>query len=239
MTESAKDRPYKADERKVPGVRFLFPLRLPVVGSDPNPLFSRLCKSIARSVRCPHDTVENSTVIGRFGGSSPQGPAASISGLVAELPASLRVTFVLQQMENEVVSGNGVDVPCWARWETHSPIATEEREEGGPFSLPAPGPGEIWPVPYHNGIYDALVQEGCGSTPVFPVEFQSSVGEMEDILSPFVLIGQFNAVDNTTLQPNGFWNFSYTIRATGTSGGVSDFKFRGTVSVTCTNIESF
>lgn len=144
-------------------------------------------------------------------------------------------------MENEVVSGSGVDVPCWARWELHSPVATDEFQVDGSnlWSLPAPGPGEIWPIPHANGIYDALVEDGCGNTPVFPVQIESSVGEMENILSPYVQIGEFAAVDDKTLQPNGFWTFSYTIRATGTNGGVSDFKISGIVSVTCTNIETF
>jgi hypothetical protein len=62
------------------------------------------------------------------------------------------------------------------------------------------------------------------------------VGEAENILDNYVSIGQFDAVDDTTLQPNGFWTFAYTIRATGTQGGVSDFKFRGIVSITCTNL---
>jgi len=187
----------------------------------------------------PTPTAENGTVIGSFGGPAPQSGLSPTDDVVAPLPANLRVSFVLQQMENEIVSGNGVDTQCWARWETHSPVATQENEGGGPFTLPAPGPGEIWAIPHANGIYDALVQDGCGNTPVFPVEFHSSVGEMEDILSPYVQIGEFGAVDETTLKPNGFWTFSYTIRATGTNGGVSDFKFKGVVSVTCTNVESF
>lgn len=229
MAKKGKDRPYEADKKKRPRSNFIFPLRLPIVRSSPDPLVQRLCKSIARSVRSPEFTAENGAVIGRFSGPAPQGGIPPID----DVPAHLCVTFILQQMENEVVSGGGVETPCWARWETHSAVATEEFGEGGPFSLPAPGPGEIWPVPHANGIYDALVEDGCGNTPVFPVEFHSSVGEMEDILAPYVLIGQFDAVDDTTLQPNGFWTFSYTIRATGTQGGVSDFEFRGIVSITC------
>lgn len=239
MAKKGEGRRYPADKKKAPKANFLFPLRLPIVRSEPDPLVRRLCKSIARSVRSPAFTAENGAVVGRFGGPAPQGGFPPIDDVAATLPAHLRVSFILQQMENEIVSGGGVDIPCWARWETHSSAATEEFGDGGPFSLPAPGPGEIWPIPHANGIYDALVEDGCGNTPVFPVEFHSSVGEMEDILAPYVLIGQFDAVDDTTLQPNGFWTFFYTIRATGTNGGVSDFKFRGIVSVTCTNIETF
>lgn len=239
MAKKQKDRRYKGDKKKAPRSGFLFPLRLPMVRSDPDPLIRRLVESITRPVQFPAFTAENGAVVGRFGGPAPQGGFPPIDDEAAPLPAHLRVTFILQQMENEVVSGGGVGIPCWARWETHSSVATEEFEEGGPFSLPAPGPGEVWPVPHANGIYDALVEDGCGNTPLFPVEFHSSVGEMEDILAPYVQIGQFDAVDDTTLQPNGFWTFAYTIRATGTQGGVSDFKFRGIVSVTCTNIETF
>ena len=240
MAKKTQDQPYKADQKKSSG--FLFPLRLPIARSDANPLVLRLCKSIAPSVRCPEPTAENGIVVGSFGGPAPQRGLSPVDDFVAVLPANLRVSFVLQQMENEVVAGNGVDIPCWARWETHSsaiPFPTPESERGGPYSLPAPGPGEIWPITHANGLYDALVKDGCGNTPVFPVSFQSSVGEMEDVLSSYMQIGEFGAVDDTTLQPNGFWTFSYTIRATGTNGGVSDFKFSGVVSVTCTNIEKF
>jgi hypothetical protein len=181
--------------------------------------------------------VENGVILGNVG--RTKGGQSQIDDLVAKLPPHLRVNFILQQMENEVVSGNGVNVPSWATWETHSPDATLERLGGGPFTLPVPGPGEVWPLDHANLIYDALVHNGCGATPVFRVELQSTVGEMPDIFEPSVLIGEFLGVDNTTLQPNGFWTFSYTIRATGTNGGVSDFKFRGIVSVTCTNIVAF
>jgi hypothetical protein len=203
---------------------FLFPLRLPamVERSESTPLVSRLCDYIARSVRCPESAVENGTVVGY----SP------IGDITTEPPPNLRITFVLQQMENEVISGDGVDIFRWAFWETSSPIATEEAS--GPYGLPAPGPDEIWDVTFHNQIYDAIVEEGCGSTPVFPVQFDSWIEEGMD-LEDSVVIGEFNATDNSTLQPNGFWNFAYTIRATGTNDGVSDFHFKGVVTVTCTN----
>jgi hypothetical protein len=200
---------------------FLFPLRLPamVERSESIPLVSRLCDYIAGTVRCPESAVKNGTVVGY----SP------IGDITTEPPPNLRVSFVLQQMENEVISGDGVDTFTWAFWETSSPIATEE--EGGPYALPAPGPDEIWDIPHANQIYDAIVEDGCGSTPVFPVQFDSWIEENDDD----VLIGEFSATDNSTLQPNGFWNFAYTIRATGTNDGVSDFHFKGVVTVTCTN----
>jgi hypothetical protein len=206
-----------------------------MVRSDPDPLIRRLGKAITGPIRLPGFTAENGAVMGHFGGPVSPGGIPSIDDEATPLPPHLRVMFIVQQMENEVVSGGGVGTPCWARWETHSAAATAELFEDW-VSLPAPPPGEVWPVSHANMFYDALVQGGCGNTPLFPVEFHSSVGEAENILDNYVSIGQFDAVDDTTLQPNGFWTFAYTIRATGTQGGVSDFKFRGIVSITCTNL---
>ena len=110
---------------------------------------------------------------------------------------------------------------------------------GGPFELPAPGAGETWPITHGSAIYDALVINGCGSTSVFPVELRSTVGEQANAFSEFNQIGEFMGADDSTLQPNGFWTFAYEIRATGTNGGVSDFKFRGLVRITCSNLTAF
>ena len=235
MAQKRKDHRHRSDKKLSARRRFLFPLQLPalVVRSDASPLFERLCLSIVGKVRCPETATYGDTVVGS---SRSAGPGGGPDDVAALLPANLRVSFVLQEMENEIVSGGGVDIPAWAVWETTSSAATDE--SGGPFSLPAPGPGETWDVPHANLIYNAIVEDGCGNTPVFPVEFHSSVNEMEDFLSEFVEIGDFDAVDNSTLTPNGFWTFSYTIRAVGTNGGVSDFKFRGVVSVTCTNLQT-
>jgi hypothetical protein len=82
-----------------------------------------------------------------------------------------------------------------------------------------------------------LVQDGCGNTPIFPVTFHSSVKDLDE--NPPIVLGEFSAVDNTSLQPPGFWTFFYVIRATAEDGGVSDFKFYGTVSVSCANLGSF
>jgi hypothetical protein len=156
--------------------------------------------------------------------------------IVTELPAHLRVVFILQQMEHQIVSGGGVASDCWAEWTTSSPIATDQN--GGPFQLPAPGPGEVWPVPHSNGIYQAIVAAGCGNTPVFAVDLESRVKEWDGWLGDPVYIGDFKSFDDMTLVPNGFWTFAYTIRAVGSGGGVSDFRFRGIVSATCTLMET-
>ena len=215
---------------------FLFPLQLPLISARPSPLLTHLLRALPARMRLPFEVAGTRAVVGDFGGPRPSSSGASaIDDESTPLPANLRVIFVLQYMENEIVSGDGVTAQCFARWETHGSAATDE--SGGPFSLPAPLPGEGWVVDHANGIYHGLVIDGCGATPTFPVDFHSEVGEQADILDTFDQIGEFSAVDNSTIQPNGFWTFAYTIRATGSNGGVSDFKFRGIVSVTC-SIES-
>jgi len=206
---------------------FIFPLSLPalVERSDASPLASRLCDFVARSFRCPESAIDNGVISGH----------SSIDDITTESSPHLHVSFVVQEMENELVSGEGANLNNWAGWETTSPIASVE--EGGPYGLPAPNPGEVWAVPDNNQIYEAIVLNGCGSTPNYPVEFSSWINEMEDIVSPTVLIGQFDAVDNNTLQSVGFWNFNYTIRANG-KNGVSDFHVSGVVCITCTHMDT-
>ncbi|MCA1604203.1 MAG: hypothetical protein LC775_01665 [Acidobacteria bacterium] len=208
---------------------FIFPVRLPalVARSDIDPLVSRLVQIISPSIRLPNSLDTSIS------------PNTLIDDFTARPPENLRVTFLLQQIENEIVSGSGAGgaaAPCFAWWEARSSVSVATAENGGPFALPVPGPGEIWPIPYHNGIYDAIVQDGCGNTEIFPVELHSWI--TENTLENPTSIGEFSKVDDTTLQSNGFWNFAYPIRAIGTNGDVSDIKFRGIVSVTCANIET-
>ena len=211
---------------------FLFPLQLPVGQPDPNPLLARLFRALPGRVRIPFATAGPGAVLGSFGGPSPSGGPGGPGDESTPLPANLLVIFALRKLENVAVSGGGVTANCFATWETHSSEATDE--SGGPFSLPVPLPGDVWWVPNHAaGIYQGVVLNGCGQVPVFPVTFESTVGEQEDIISPFNLLATYHKVDNGTIHPNGFWTFAYTIRATGTNGGVSDFKFSGIVSVTC------
>ena len=236
MNSMSQEPAYGSGSDRSPQSNFLFPLRLPVVRSHADPLLARLFQAVTGPRRIPFDTVETGAVVGSFGGPVPIPGGSTIDDIVTTLPANLLVIFVLQQMENEIVAGGGVTEQCWATWETHGPEATVEN--GGPFALPVPMPGQVWPISHANGIYQGLINDGCGATPTFPVEFHSTVGEQDNVFDKFVQIGEFHAVDNSTIQPNGFWTFAYTIRAEGTNGGVSDFKFSGIVSVTCSIDES-
>jgi hypothetical protein len=232
MSFKPPDHTHGTGHDKPPRSDFLFPLRLPIARFQPDPLLARLFQGMTGRTRIPFDTAGPGAVVGSFGGPRPGSGPSGPDDESTPLPAHLLVIFALQKMENVAVSGGGVAATCFATWETHSSEATDE--SGGPFSLPVPLPGDVWWVPNHAaGIYQGVVINGCGHIPVFPVTFDSTVGEQEDILSPFNLLATYHKVDNSTIHPNGFWTFAYTIRATGTNGGVSDFKFSGIVSVTC------
>ena len=51
-------------------------------------------------------------------------------------------------------------------------------------------------------------------------------------------IGAFNGSDDSTLNHTGFYNFSYTARATGMNGKVSNFRFSGKVNATCSGLNA-
>jgi hypothetical protein len=76
------------------------------------------------------------------------------------------------------------------------------------------------------------VFNACDSFASFPVQHDAVIenGGSE--------IGAFHGVDNTTLDHTGFYNFSYTVRATGAFGKVSDFRFSGKVNVTCSGLNA-
>jgi hypothetical protein len=160
------------------------------------------------------------------------GNSSFIDDFTTELPPHLRVSFVLTEMSHDVVSGGGVQGAVFVRWENRSTAATKELYSYSAYEAPNPGS----PLSLDFPIYDGFVHDGCGNTPVFPISFHSWV--LEDYVKHAVL-GEFSATDNSTIQPNGFWTFAYTIRATDSHGGVSDYTFRGTVSATCTNLDSF
>jgi hypothetical protein len=74
---------------------------------------------------------------------------------------------------------------------------------------------------------------------VIPVEFSNEVWHTitvsEDPPSiTSVEIGSFEAVDDSSLVPTGYWVFDYKLLATAPDSVASEFRVRGTVSVVCT-----
>jgi hypothetical protein len=201
--------------------RFLTPLpaRLVVTPTDP-----RFCRE-PRGRRCPPVLV--------YGGAA--GPALpTIEPVIkADLP-NVRVSFVLQEISNQIVANGGVngDPNTFVEWSTTSAAASEEH--GGPYGYPLPGPGVTWDDDdlYHTIIYDALVLNACENFPPFPVEHDALIEVSGSE------IGAFHGSDNSTLDHTGYYNFSYTTRATGVNGKVSDFHFSGKVNVTCSGLNS-
>ncbi len=169
-------------------------------------------------------------------GQSYHGGTPSIDKFHAELPRNLRVTFTLNNIAHEVVSGDGVADGTWISWFATSPDATVERIT---YTIhhPLPDAGNSFPMDTLNIVYDGIVTDGCGNTPTFEIDFESWV--RENFTTDSTVLGAFSEVDEDTIQPNGFWNFSYSIRISEGSGNVSDIRVSGVVNATCTNLEDF
>lgn len=227
-----------ADPLRILNVLFLgtAPLPAPAIGCGTDPTRDDLsCERYSACKAAPGEPANSFVKQELTDGRPGPGP---IDDKAIELPPHVRVTLLLTELSHTVVSGGGVDVPTWASWESHSPEATQERYDE-PVSLPMPAAGETWPLDYHSFVfYDGLVEDGCGNTPEFPISLDSWIEEQEHFGAPFVLIGQ-TSISSSTIQPNGVWVFSYTIRAVGSNGGVSDYTLSGKVTATCTNARSF
>lgn len=174
--------------------------------------------------RCPPVVV--------YGGPSSGGPLPTIDPpLKADLP-HVRVSMVLQEIANVIVSGGGVSVTGlnpFVEWTTTGAAASVER--GGPYGYSLPGPGSTWNnFGPHTILYDALQFNTCESFGAFPIRHDAVIRAAG---GP---IGAFAGVDNTTVDHTGFYNFSYTVRARDARGGVSDFRFSGKVNATCSGL---
>lgn len=141
-----------------------------------------------------------------------------------ESPPHLRVDFLVQTLENLAVSNGGAIQDMRINWSAHSTVATDEPEFKPDSWIPPPGNSLQFNDP---PIYIGLVTNGCGNVVTFPITFYSEVYKGGDIL------GSFSATDNKTIQPNGYWNFSYTIRVSDNNGNQSDVRVKGIVRALC------
>jgi hypothetical protein len=173
-----------------------------------------------------------------FGGGIPMVEPA----FQANLP-NVRVSLLIQDIANVVVSGSGVDTiadngagEVFVDWSTTGLPADEEN--GGPYGWGLPDPGETWENLSHPGggggllVYDALVFGACGGPLSFHIAHTASIEDNG------LVIGQFDGSDNSTLDETGFYNVNYTARADDGMGNVSDFVFSGKVNVTCSGLLS-
>ena len=171
IQESAKAQEVRGEDFLIPLA--VFPTLEPGLA---NPIFDQLCGAgtIRRTPPCP---LTLTTVPTRRNFSPPSSEGA--------LLPHLRLDIILKQMENKVVSGQGVSIDqtdpiqlLYANWKIQSAAATLQLpgadSEG--YGLPAPNPGEIWPVgPYANGLFQGIIIDGCSPTTVFDVQLTSSI----------------------------------------------------------------
>jgi len=216
---------------------FLKPTRSPriVVGSE-DPLFDRICESAKRFLR-PLNCAP--TLTDRV---MPRNFLPPV--IIAPGYPHLRLDIVLARMENKAVSGGGIaqdpndlNDDLYATWKIQSVAATSSIPGPGDeaFGLPVPNPGEVWSVPHGNGLFQGIISNGCSKSTVFDVDLVSEVIRVMTLSN--TTLGAVHLQDETV--GNGFYIFSYTIRATDANGNVSDFIISGDARAYCTDQASF
>jgi hypothetical protein len=200
-----------------------------------NPAAAYLCKTVAalrRIAPCPPVVNEPLLLRGFL-------PPLEVGAFLPHL----RLNILLERMENKLVSGQGVAIDqsnpvqfLSATWKIQSNAATVQipapADDG--FELPAPNPGEVWPVgEFANGLYQGIIINGCHPTTVFDVKLVSAILKNPGVVGPGDMLGQVQLQD--AVVGNGFYVFLYTIRATEPGVGVSDFIFSGDARAFCTN----
>ncbi|MDH3280191.1 MAG: hypothetical protein OEQ18_03565 [Gammaproteobacteria bacterium] len=143
--------------------------------------------------------------------------------MTTESPPHLQVAFNLGTLENVSVANGGASQNMRIDWWAHSSVATWESDWHPSSYIPNPGSVIHFDAPFYVGE----VANGCGNVAVFPIEFSSEVSVGMETL------GDFSATDNSTIQPNGYWNFTYAIRVSDNAGGTSDIRVKGIVSALC------
>lgn len=212
---------------KAPARPFLKPLVFQSVLSLKDPMIPRIC---AGEMRCP--PIVSNRGVGVLPQLEPK--------ITANLP-NVRVSFFIQEISNEIIANGGVETAPgdfeFVEWLTTGSEADEEN--GGPFGWSLPGPGDTYnnfgaphAGPFGLMVYDALVLGACESLTSFDVQHEATIMEAG------ADIGSFVGVDNSTIDSTGYYNLNYTVRATDSDGGVSDFHFSGKAHVLCSGLNT-
>lgn len=141
-----------------------------------------------------------------------------------EIPPHLRVEFIIQTLDNMSVGKTGAKNNMRINWSVHSPTASNEPDFKPNSWVPDPGSALQF---NDQPIYIGHVANGCGDVPVYPITFYSEIYSGEEVL------GSFSASDNNTIQPNGYWNFTYTVRVYDDKNNMSDIIVKGIIKAFC------
>jgi hypothetical protein len=122
-----------------------------------SPLPSRFVVPSTTATPCREQPGRKCPPILVYGGKAGNALPTIDPGFKANLP-HVRVSFVLQEISNKVVTNGGIsDSLTFVEWLTTSLAASVEK--GGPYGYPLPPAGKTWDEDdlYHTLIYDALV----------------------------------------------------------------------------------
>jgi hypothetical protein len=203
---------------------FIAPIPWRFLMAPDDPRIPRVCRQSTSTIKCPSFLA--------YGGAAGGGLPTIDPAFKADLPHA-RVTFLVHRVENEIVANEGVDLGIfdWPWTWTGTGSAASVEFTDGAYILPTPGQVWVDNTSYLFRLYDALVFNACASFSGFPIEHTSSIHRSDGSV-----INDFHGVDNTTLDELGFYNFQFSVRVEGDRGRVSNFRFSGTVSVTCSGL---
>jgi hypothetical protein len=169
-----------------------------------------------------------------YGGQGGPGPLIPPPVIGTEAP-NIKVEFRVTDVTNEAISGNGISASEHFVFRADIPLPNTSMNWGWGLQLP---PGETTSVDLP--ISRSIILGGCTSPPpVIPVEFSNEIWHTVTVSeNPLefssVEIGSFEAADDSSLVPTGYWVFDYRLLATTPNSDASEFHVRGTVSVVCT-----
>jgi hypothetical protein len=207
---------------------FLTPLAQSPHLSPQDPRLLEACRFNQSPEQCLHSL--------RYGNSSGGRSPVVPPSVTTNLP-HLHVMFTLQDLANTLVAGNGIGgdgETVDLRFEVDSSVSSSE----WPTVFVGLAVGWLDPGvsnPYYSILWQSVILNGCvDPPPVIPVHFKNSISVLSGGMPTEVeAVGLFEADDNTSLVPTGFWNFEYTVHASDSEGDASDIRVRGKASVVC------
>jgi hypothetical protein len=204
--------------------RFLTPLDGSLFLPPNDPRVRRACRDNDSNTECPKFLRYGNDVAG-------SGPFIPPS-FKADVP-HLLVTFTLRDVAHVPIAGDGVGSDhVTFRFFLDSSISSAEV----PTEWSGYGVGGFLPNTTENFnviMWQAIIYSGCVTPPpVIPLVFRNEIGASPEG------DGLFEAADNTSLVPTGFWNVQYAVRVTDSARNISDYRVRGFVSVVCIGSDS-
>lgn len=216
---------YSSESRKTRS--FLAPLTGPplVPLVPPLPSLEEVLEFVRRGGSAPGQLLGNTPARGTR--PPPIPPTDNLAS--AELP-NLLIRVLLQSSRHTTVQGDGVNDSVQGRVVMNWFVDGAD-DHWDAAKQPIPQPGEVMNLDQINGVYRAVLFDGCLSSAFIPIGLSAVID-----IAPGIEIGSFSGFEPEMIRRGGQWAFEFTIRASKDDGAhQSDLRFQGMIDATCTN----